>query len=165
MTVSMLLWSSVMTWIYSCFWSTGHGAVIYRVISPSRWRCGTVLSYKSMPHAQNVGAPNANSCFWAHAYNPHTATQCRTLSARTTRQRWKHWRIGLSGAIRKKIWFAAFHTNILNWTRLRWREIIKFVGGRDMMAWAMELLDGCPTAPRWTAPDCRRHTLLPQPVE
>ena len=55
MTVAMLLWSSVMTWIYSCCWSTGHGAVIYRVISPSRWRCGTVLS--SMPHAQNVGAP------------------------------------------------------------------------------------------------------------
>ena len=46
MTVAMLLWSSVMTWIYSCCWSTGHCTVIYRVISPSRWRSGTVLSYK-----------------------------------------------------------------------------------------------------------------------
>ena len=73
--------------------------------------------------------------------------------------------LGFPGLFEKKIWFAAFHTNILNWTRFSWREIIKFVGGRDMMAWAMELLDGCPTAPRWTVPDCRRHTLLPQPVE
>ena len=46
MTVAMLLWSSVMTWIYSCFWSTEHCTVIYRVISPSRWRSGTVLSFK-----------------------------------------------------------------------------------------------------------------------
>ena len=46
MTVAMLLWSSVMTWIYSCCWSTGHCTVIYKVISPSRWRSGTVLSYK-----------------------------------------------------------------------------------------------------------------------
>ena len=85
----------------SCCCSTGHGAVIYRVISPSRWRSGTVVSYKSMPHAQNVGAPYAHSCFWAHAYNPPTATQCPTLSARVTRQRWKHWRNRLSGAIRR----------------------------------------------------------------
>ena len=46
MTVAMSLWSSVMTWIYTCCWSTGHCTVIYRVISPSRWRRGTVLSYK-----------------------------------------------------------------------------------------------------------------------
>ena len=28
--------------------------VIYRVISPPRWRSGTVLSYKSMPHALSI---------------------------------------------------------------------------------------------------------------
>ena len=124
MTVAMLLWSSVMTWIYSCCWSTGHGAVIYRVISPSRWRSGTELSYNA------ICAYYAHSCFWAHAYHPPTATQCPTLSARAKRQRWKHWRSGLSWAIRNKIWSAAFHSNILNWTRFRWWEIIKFVGGR-----------------------------------
>ena len=159
MTVAMLPWSSV------CCWSTGHGAVIYRVISPSRWRCGTVLSYKSMPHAQNVGAPLCSQLLLSPRIQP---THCDTVSYTvgkdntSTLKTLKDWAFrGYS----KKIWFAAFHTNILNWTRFRWREIIKFVGGRDMMAWAMELLDGCPTAPRWTAPDCRRHTLLPQPVE
>ena len=32
-----------------------------------------------------------------------------------------------------------------------------------MMACTMELLDGCPTAPRGIAPDCQRYTLLPSP--
>ena len=30
--------------MYSCCLSTGHGAVIYRIVSPARWRSGTVLS-------------------------------------------------------------------------------------------------------------------------
>ena len=44
MTVAMLLGFPVMTRTYSCCFSTGHGAVIYRIVSPSRWRSGTVLS-------------------------------------------------------------------------------------------------------------------------
>ena len=44
MTVVMLLGFAVMTRTYSCCWSTGHGAVIYRIVSPSRWRSGMVLS-------------------------------------------------------------------------------------------------------------------------
>ena len=41
--------------------------------------------------------------------------------------------VGFPGLF-EKIWSAAFHSNILNLTRFRWREIIKFVGCRDMMA-------------------------------
>ena len=155
MTVAMLLWSSVMTWIYSCCWSTGHGAVIYRM-----WD-GIVL-YVNATCAE-CGGTICSQLLLSPRIQP---THCDTVSYTvgkdntSTLKTLKDWAFrGYS----KKIWLAAFHTDILNWTRFRWREIIKFVGGRDMMAWAMELLDGCPTAPRWTAPDCRRRTLLPSP--
>ena len=77
MTVAMLLWSSLMTWIYSCCWSTGHGAVIYRVMSPSRWRSETVLSYKSMPLAQNVGEPLCSQLLLSPRIQ---STHCDTVS-------------------------------------------------------------------------------------
>ena len=101
MTVAMLLWSSVMT---SCCWSTGHGAVICMMISPSRWRSGTVLSYKSTPHVQNVG--KGTICSQLLLRPRILSTHCVTvswLSARVKHQRWKHWRSGLSGAIRRAV--------------------------------------------------------------
>ena len=64
MTVVMLLRASVMTWTYSCCWSTGHGAVIYRVVSPSRWRDEVGPCTRRQCHMCTFwGAPFANSCF------------------------------------------------------------------------------------------------------
>ena len=90
MTVVMLSGFSVMTRTYSCCLSTGHGAVIYRIVSPSRWRSGTVLSEMSMPHAPTWGAPFAHSCL-GHMQSP-AATPCPTLSARVRLQCWREWR-------------------------------------------------------------------------
>ena len=53
------------------------------------------------------GAPFAHSCL--EPMHPLlTATQCPTLSARVQLQCWKHWRSGLSGAIRRVVGGGCF---------------------------------------------------------
>ena len=81
MTVAMLLWSSVMAWIYWCCWSTGHCTVIYRVISPSRWRSGTVLSYISKCHMRRMWGHHMLTAAFepTHTIHPlrHSVLHCR----------------------------------------------------------------------------------------
>ena len=53
------------------------------------------------------GAPFAHSCL-EPMHTLLTATQCPTLSARVQLQCWKHWRSGLSGAIRRVVGGGCF---------------------------------------------------------
>ncbi len=76
MTVVVLSGFSVMTRTYSSCLSTGHGAVIYRIVSPSRWRSGTVTVVLDV----NATCAHLGSTVCSQLLGAHAITGCDTES-------------------------------------------------------------------------------------
>ena len=75
MTVVMLPGFSVMTRTYSCCLSTGHGAVIYRIVSLSGWRSGDGVVVDVNARCAHLGSTVCSQLLGAHAI-----TGCDTVS-------------------------------------------------------------------------------------